>query len=167
MRRQITNNKGMTLVELMIVVAIVGILASLAGVAFLRQVKRSKISRLEAMSMDVGRGLEEFGSRHGSYYPINAPSVSIDSTETPESRRWSTLLGFRQALPEGVTATIYSGDAGVPCGACTAAAAQVADTASAWWVVEFVQDMNPSDGADTAVVVSSSMNSPVVVNEGS
>ena len=165
--KSLHNNKGLTLVELMIVVAIVGILASISGVAYFRQVKRAKIAKLEQFAMDAARGQEEFGSRHGLYFPVGPGNIisTIDTTQTAEFERWQRLLGFSAALPEGVQGVMYAGEAGEGCGGCDTEVTRVANTASAWWVVEFNQDMSPG-GPRTRVLLSSNSQQPVIVNEG-
>ena len=97
--------RGMTLVELMIVVAIIGVLASLAGVAFNRQVKRAKITKLEQYAMEIAKGQEDFYSRHGVYYPVNDTASGVGLTSGPNEitrRRWRNALGFdrRDGPPE-------------------------------------------------------------------
>ena len=80
--QQLKNRRGMTLVELMIVVAIIGVLASIGGVAFMRQLKTAKITRLKEFTMDAARGQRDMFSRHGAYYPFDGVSAGpITSTQ--------------------------------------------------------------------------------------
>ncbi len=54
------NNKGFTLIELMIVVAIIGILAAIAIPAFIKYVKQSKTSEASLNLKQVGDGAQAY-----------------------------------------------------------------------------------------------------------
>ena len=62
MLMQIKKKKGFTLVELMIVVAIIGILAAIAIPAFLRYIKQSKTSEAEAIMKKIAEGAKAYMS---------------------------------------------------------------------------------------------------------
>ena len=60
MLKQLRNRKGFTLVELMIVVAIIGILAAIAIPAFLRAIKKSKVSEAEGIMRKMADGSKAY-----------------------------------------------------------------------------------------------------------
>src|SRR5438094_8861863 len=91
--------QGFTLIELMIVVAIVGILAAMALPAYQDYVIRSKMSEAEAAIAACKTSVSEYLSTHAS---LPADNTAAGSTLFP-----STLL-FRSSLGFNGTAIQYS-----------------------------------------------------------
>jgi type IV pilus assembly protein PilE len=78
--------KGFTLIELMIVVAIIGILASIAYPSYLEYVKKSNRAEATVVLMESAQALERFYSVNGSYldsgsvasvFPTNVPASGV------------------------------------------------------------------------------------------
>ncbi|WP_219062587.1 type IV pilin protein [Pseudomonas sp. UMAB-08] len=72
MRRQ---SKGFTLIELMIVVAIVGILAAIAYPSYTEYVKKTHRSEIAGLLSEQAQILERFYSRNGQYSNVTGPAA--------------------------------------------------------------------------------------------
>ncbi len=81
------RNQAFTLIELLIVVAIIGILAAIAVPNFLNAQTRSKISRVQADQRSVTTALEQYRLDHNSYPPdaTNRRPVGLYMLTTPVS----------------------------------------------------------------------------------
>ena len=104
------SKKGFTLIELMIVVAIIGILAAIAIPAFVNYVKRSKTSEAGANLKSLFTGAAAYYEREnwtqGLVTPGNAAAASVHCTvawrTTNESR---TMQCSARAWPEARPST--------------------------------------------------------------
>lgn len=74
------KSRGFTLVELMIVVAIVGILATVAYPSYQEQGRRAKRAEARAHLLDSAAMMERFYSDNNSQYSANAAAVGILTT---------------------------------------------------------------------------------------
>lgn len=71
-----TTTKGFTLIELMIVVAIVGILAAIAYPSYTEYVKRTHRSAIASLLSEQTQTLERWYSQRGAYNKDAGPSIS-------------------------------------------------------------------------------------------
>ena len=113
------KREGFTLIELMIVVAIIGILAAIAIPAFINYVKRSKTSEASTNIMILARGAESYcnDGLNGGYpvapagpLPAGIPG-SVKVTAPFASEPTFSALGFAPADP------VYYSYSAVPDGA--------------------------------------------------
>ena len=73
------NKKAFTLIELLIVVALIGILSSIGVITFQGQIKSSKQKKAEINLNSVNLALQEYKSNNGSYYYQSSCSSSSNN----------------------------------------------------------------------------------------
>jgi prepilin-type N-terminal cleavage/methylation domain-containing protein len=165
---------GFTLVELMVVVAIIGVLASVAIVSLRRYVMSSKIVEATAMIQSIRVAQEAWKGSNGSYLNVSGtlttyyPAVTPDATKrnfwgnnaTVPERRWRLL---NPTVP-GPVQFVYSVVAGVPGGAMPTpnlpGAGAFGVPADDWYVIQAQGD--PDANGAMAVCASSSISDEVV-----
>jgi len=161
---------GMTLIELMVVVAIVGILAAIGGAAYMNQLKQGKITSLKQRAMEVSQLQQDYRARNGRYITLKDnpyyPSGNQDAKDN-----WEQSLGFRHESLANLSVEIRTqGGVGGSCDICPSGAEP--DTTddngndTSWYAVTAKQDLDPSSSEMTTVVMHSDIESPIVLNEG-
>jgi type IV pilus assembly protein PilA len=82
-----TLQKGFTLIELMIVVAIIGILAAIAIPAYQDYTIRSQVTEGLTLASDIKAGIAEYLAQTGSW-PANLTEVGLGSAATNKESRY-------------------------------------------------------------------------------
>lgn len=157
---KIKFNSGFTLIELMIVIAIIGVLAAMGSIGYSRYIKTAKMEELEQFALELAAGQEQFRSRHNAYYPFD----NIEVTWAADGDKISKLLESRTTIPPGVFVQIISwAGAGGACGFCGGAG----DFSQAGFGIRVQRDFDGTVGMDLgnpAIVVTQSMR-PIRLNE--
>ena len=76
MRPTLTGTSGMTLLEIMVVLVILGMIAGMVGVAVLDQLEEAKIKAARTQIHDFGQGLDLYKLDFGSY-PSTSENLNI------------------------------------------------------------------------------------------
>lgn len=78
MRREINNQKGFTLVEIMMVVIIIGILAVLGIPRYQKYILESKLSEVQVNFGEVKQGMAKYYNTHGQKYKAIDGTVDLE-----------------------------------------------------------------------------------------
>ena len=111
-----SNQKGFTLIELMIVVAIIGILAAVALPAYQNYTKKAKFSEVVAATQSLKTAIEVCAQTEGSLAScaqntngVPANIASGDGAGNLDGITWDAATGVITATAVGTTAAPVSG----------------------------------------------------------
>ena len=159
-RRLIRSRRGLTLVELMVVVTIIAILAAIASIASGRYVKSAKVEKLRAIALEVASGQERYRSRNNVYYPATPGQVTYsDSTKGA----FKNLLDFGRTVQEDIIIDVESWTNTTCTKICDTSTPP--PTGSMGFAVRVQQDLTPG-GEKSTVIVTNLTEAPVLTNEG-
>lgn len=108
---------GVTLLELMIVVVVIGILAAIAYPSFQEQVRKSRRADGKAALMETAQVLERCYTRFASY-GAGACDAQVDLPRDSDEEQYR-ITGVRNAATFILTATPQGDQANDSCGALT------------------------------------------------
>lgn len=94
--------KGFTLIELMIVVAVVGLLAAIAYPGYMNYVRKSHRAEIAQLLVEAAQGLERYYSRAGQY---TDKSDVTPAYTAPSGNNWYNVVATRQEQAFTLTAT--------------------------------------------------------------
>ena len=151
------SQRGLTLVELMIVVAVVGVLASLAGVSYSKYIVAGKVTELKQYTMDVQRGQHQYHSRNNQDLTIGTNFTS--SMETNDDyRRWTNLLEFNPNIGPEITVYVASGIGSTgDCGFCPTGFKPTGS--GSWYAI-----MAENSDIEKAAILTSDMPRPIEID---
>ncbi|HYH78456.1 MAG TPA: prepilin-type N-terminal cleavage/methylation domain-containing protein [Longimicrobium sp.] len=110
--RKIRNNKGFTLIELMIVVVIIGILAALAIPRFSKASDRAKEKEADGILKQVYTLQQTYYAQWGSYATSvnDLQTVGFEAPTTLKNYTWAaTSIGNGVCLAKSPTGATHSG----------------------------------------------------------
>ena len=85
------KQKGFTIIELIVIIVVIGILASIVYVSFTTVQKRSRDSQRDRDVMEIQRGLDKYYAANGMYPQIQTPSPVADGTSA-DAQGLATIL---------------------------------------------------------------------------
>jgi len=175
-RRSASSRRGFTLAELMVVVLIMGILATIGLSSFVRHQDMSKTVEAVATCRSIGAAQSNYKALHheylnvspdlvtpASFYPVNVPGRQLANfwgqDTHPDFAQWINLAPVVPAYTQYGFATIAglppaANLAAVNLGPTQALPVWPATVTDPWYIVKAVGDLN-GDGQQSMIIMSS------------
>ncbi len=126
------NQKGFTLIELMIVVAIIGILGAIALPSYQDSVRKTRRAEAQADLMELASTVERYFTENNTYVAWAVPATLNQSPRTGTALYLLTVGGVA-ATTYTLTATPQGGQAADTCGTMTLTQTGATTPAAACW----------------------------------
>ena len=151
------DRRGLTLVELMIVVAIIGILGAIGGMSYVSYVERGHLTQLQQYAMDISRAQESYFSRNHEYLDPGSQDNANTRYEVGNNV-WNQLLEFDEDLPDYIWVEAEAGTDGDSCGDVCTGAPDPSDEDDTWYAVRAV-----NTELDTYIFYSSALDQTIEI----
>ncbi len=100
MLKNLKNKRGFTLIELMIVIAIIAILAAILVPNFLRARAQSQLSGCQSAQRNIATALEMFSVDNEGFYPADATAAAEGLTDSEDGAApYMTQIGVCPSGP--------------------------------------------------------------------
>lgn len=113
--RVIRRHHGFSLIELMIVVAIVAVLAAIAIPQYRKQIQKSNRTTAKSALLDLARREETYYSTNNSYTlnltSLGYANITNNTVQVPNSTNPLYTIGFSAPAASGSSATTYTATA--------------------------------------------------------
>lgn len=116
------KTQGFTLIELMIVVAVIGILAAIAYPSYQEHVNKSKRADAQASLMELSHFMERYYTANGRYNKSDGSAPDLPFSKAPKdggSENYGLALSAVDAFSYTLTATAKNSMANDKCGNLT------------------------------------------------
>jgi prepilin-type N-terminal cleavage/methylation domain-containing protein len=160
MRRQ-NHNRGFTLIELMMVVAILGVLAAVAIASYNAYIRRSRTAEATAILADIRlkqeayRGaFHEYANGCGAWFPAAMPKTDPQSTSGSGTATCATTWRMLGVVFPATVYFMYDTQAGLPGTAPTTGRYNGASTRDFWYGAAAIEDLNGDTKCGGFAVVS-------------